>query len=143
MVCIFCNEETSVVNSRPRKGYPAVWRRRQCGRCKTVFSTREKPDLSSQIKFQGMAGDLEPFSEDKLFLSINDSLSHRNDSLSHSRQLTDTLMARLFPHSDPVFQREEIIAAAYKIIRRFDIAAATYYKSHHPLGNQLAKRRVS
>lgn len=133
MICIFCAKETKVTNSRPKKKSPSIWRRRQCESCKAIFSTREKPNLSLSIKVQNSSGNLEPFSEDKLFLSIKDSLSHRKGSLSHSRQLTDTVVSRLLLKSSGQITRSEIVTVTYKIIRRFDRPAATYYKSHHPL----------
>jgi len=135
MFCIYCGSETEVVNSRPKQKIPAVWRRRRCNSCKSIFSSREKPDLSSSIKVQNSSGNLEPFSEDKLYLSIKDSLSHREAYQAQARQLTDTVIGKLLPCQSGILKTDEIIPAAYKIIRRFDRPAATYYKSHHRLEN--------
>ena len=136
MVCVYCGKDTEVANSRAAKKSPSVWRRRRCENCESIFSTREKPDLSLSIKVQNHSGDFEPFSEDKLFLSIKDSLSHRKSSLSASRQLSDTVVSKLMPKMHGQITRQEIISTTYPIIRRFDRPAATYYKSHHPTNTQ-------
>lgn len=133
MFCIYCGSETDVVNSRPKQKIPAVWRRRRCNSCKAIFSSREKPDLSSSIKIQNSSGDLEPFSEDKLQLSIKDSLSHRKTAVKDARQLTDTVVGHMLPCPSGVIESKGVITATYKVIYRFDRPAATYYKSHHPL----------
>ncbi|MBW3569115.1 hypothetical protein KY385_03230 [Candidatus Parcubacteria bacterium] len=133
MICVFCGKETNVVNSRPGKRHPSVWRRRKCDYCKAAFSSREKPDFAISVRVKKQAGIYEPFLEDKLFISIKESLSHRSDALEASRQLTDTITAQIFPLKGGYLKPEEIIATAYAVIRRFDRAAATYYRAHHRL----------
>lgn len=133
MFCVFCKKETRVVNSRSSKKTASTWRRRECLDCSGVFSTRELPDLSLSIRVKTEENKTKPFSDDKLFLSIANALSHKKDHLGPSRELTDTVIAKLLPFKNSTISRSEIIATTYEVIRRFDTAAAVYYKSHHPV----------
>lgn len=132
MVCIICGDETRVTNSRPGKRDSSVWRRRECPGCLTVFSSREKPDLTLSIRVKSAAGSLEPFSEDKLFLSIYDCLSHRKTARADARELTSTVVGRLLPITSAIVTKQEIVDQALDIVKRFDKTAATIYKAHHP-----------
>lgn len=98
-----------------------------------MFSTRELPDLSLSIRVKTEENYTKPFSDDKLFLSIANALSHKKDHLEPSRELTNTVIAKLLPFKSSTISRTEIIATTYEVIRRFDTAAAVYYKSHHPV----------
>lgn len=131
MKCPFCGSDTSVGISRPSRKTPSVWRRRQCGKCEKVFSTREKPDLSLSITVNKTAGAQEPFSEDKLHISIYMCLSHRKDALEASRALSDTATRLLLPRLSGSIDSEEIKMAVQKALKRFDAAAYAYYKAHH------------
>lgn len=131
MKCPFCQSDTSVEISRPSRKIPSVWRRRQCDNCNRVFSTKEKPDLSLSISVKNKAGQEEPFSEDKLLMSVFVCLTHRKDALEASRALSDTITRLLFPLKSNAIESTEIKAAVLKVLKRFDGAAATYYKAHH------------
>lgn len=133
MKCIICGGDTFVSNSRPAKEGSAVWRRRECGDCGTVFSSRERPDLSLSIKVKKDQEILEAFSEEKLLLSVYESLSHRKDRLRASKELTLTIVKQLLPVRSGVVSAKEIAELAYKAIERFDKAAATFYTAHHKL----------
>ena len=131
MRCPFCESDTSVEISRPSRKIPTVWRRRQCGNCGKVFSTREKPDLSLSITVKKEAGQTEPFSEDKLLISIYGCFSHRKDALEASRGLADTALRLLLPRLSGSIDNGEIKITVLKILKRFDKAAYTYYRVHH------------
>jgi transcriptional repressor NrdR len=134
MVCIFCGGNSEVANSRPSKRSASVWRRRTCVKCRKVFSTREKPDLSLSIKVQAKTKQKEPFSEDKLFLSVRECLTHRKDALEASRALTDTIVRQLLPSmSSGVIADRDIAKVVYGVLVRFDKPAAVFYKSHHDI----------
>jgi transcriptional repressor NrdR len=120
-----------VTNSRPAHRFPSVWRRRSCKNCGVIFSTRETPDLHLSIKVKRSAKPIEPFIEEKLFLSVYECFSHRNDALEVSKSLTATILNRLLPARSGLVETKEISEAAYQIIRRFDRPAAVYYKTHH------------
>ena len=43
MICVYClTPDTSVVNSRPHKKHPHVWRRRRCATCHRTFTSYEE-----------------------------------------------------------------------------------------------------
>lgn len=132
MRCPFCESDTSVEISRPSRNTSSVWRRRQCENCNKLFSTREKPDLFLSVTVKKEAGQEEPFSEDKLFISIHECFSHRNDALEASRALSDTIVGKLIPYKGAI-ETEAIVKQAYKTILRVDRSAAVFYKAHHRL----------
>lgn len=133
MVCIYCQNETRVVNSRHQKRLNRVWRRRTCLTCGTTFTSSEAVDLSGSVTVRDMAR-LEPFYRDKLFMSIHDSLRHRKTALSDATGLTDTVISKLYPlMKDAVLDKYDIIHATSDVLRRFDAAASTMYEAYHPL----------
>ncbi len=133
MVCIYCGADTGVTNSRPQKRQNNIWRRRQCSDCGAVFTTSESPDLlKSLVVNRGKS--LQPFSRDKLFLSINDSLKHRKTATSDATALTDTVIGRVYPLiSSGSLNAQDIAKTAAQVLKRFDKAAATYYQAYHPI----------
>lgn len=132
MVCIYCSNDTRVVNSRPQKRLNRVWRRRTCTTCGTTFTSSEAIDLSGSITVRDMKH-LEPFQRDKLFMSIYDSLKHRKTALSDASGLTDTVISRLYPlMKDAIVERMAIIGAVTEVLTRFDGVAATHYDAFHP-----------
>jgi transcriptional repressor NrdR len=132
MVCLYCGAGTDVLNTRPAKKSPAVWRRRRCDSCQAAFTSREKPDLSLSFYVAKQKGPNQPFSEDKLFLSVHRCLTHRKDALEASRALTETIIKLVLPAagSGALFG-PDISQAAYRVLSRFDKPAAVYYKAHH------------
>jgi transcriptional regulator NrdR family protein len=96
-----------------------------------MFSTREKPDLSLSLTVKKEAGEIEPFSEDKLFMSVYKCLTHRKDVLEASRALSDTVTRLLLPRKSGTIDSPEIKTVLLKVLRRFDRAAYTYYVAHH------------
>lgn len=131
MKCLFCVSDTSVEISRPNTKLPSVWRRRQCKRCGKAFTTRERPDLSVGIRVKKNSGQIKPFSEDQLLISVYECMSHRKDALEASRALSDTAIRLLLPFKTGVIEASEIKLAILKVLGRFDRAAYTYYKAHH------------
>lgn len=131
MFCIYCGNNTEVTNSRPSKKSPSIWRRRSCLACKAIFSSREKPDLSLSIKVSDSSGRLEPFSEEKLLISVYECFSHRNDAYTASKQLMDTLLNKFLPVKDKYLAKALVAKDVYTVLTRFDKAAAVYYKAHH------------
>jgi transcriptional regulator NrdR family protein len=131
MRCPFCESDTSVEISRPSLKIPSVWRRRQCKNCHKVLSTREKPDLALSFLVKKEAGHEEPFSEDKLLMSVYECLTHRKDALEASKALSDTVTRMLLPRKSGIIVETEIKTTILKVLKRFDGAAFTYYKAHH------------
>ncbi len=131
MVCIYCRYETKVTNSRHNKKLNFVWRRRQCLSCGSVFTTLEKPDLYSSLSVNQQSL-YQPFSRDKLFISLYDSIKHRKSALTDSTALTDTVISKLNTKiQNACLTPEQIAKTAYAVLKQFDKAAATYYAAYH------------
>lgn len=87
--------------------------------------------MSAVIKVRTEQEQNEPFSEDKLFISIYKCLSHRKDAAEASRALSDTIIRFLLPSKSGMVEIDEIRTLALQVLKRFDQAAHTYYKAHH------------
>lgn len=134
MICIYCAHDTRVINSRHQKRANSVWRRRQCLECEGVFTTLETPELASAMIVK-KATALEPFSRDKLFISVYDSLRHRSDALSASTELTRTIIGKLLPQSvSATLTIQQITETTASVLGNFDPIAHTHYTAFHPLG---------
>lgn len=132
MICIYCKSETNVTNSRLQKRANQVWRRRQCKVCGSNFTTHEVADLGSTIVVQRPGHTLEPFSRDLLFVSIYDSLKHRNSALADATALTQTIIGELVNHTtDGALDRDALIVIATTVLERFDRTASTMYAAYH------------
>lgn len=80
------------------------------------------------------AGHLEPFSRDKLLISIHSSLQHRKEAENAATGLTDTVISKLLPHIDQAtLDTRFIIGATIDVLKRFDKSAAVSYKAFHPI----------
>lgn len=133
MVCLYCNSPTRVMNSRPQKRTNSIWRRRQCLKCKAVFTTEESPTFSGSILVNSPSAS-QPFSRDQLFVSIYESCKHRKDAQTVASALTDTIIGKLLPQvSDAAIERAQIVTTASMVLGRFDKAAGVHYAAYHPL----------
>lgn len=133
MVCLYCGSETSVTNSRKQTRKNSVWRRRVCDQCHATVTTIEKIDLESALVVTSQNAH-EPFSRDRLFISIYESCKHRNDAQKSATALTDTIIALLYPLiHDASIAKDEMITATSKVLGRYDSAAHVYYKAFHPV----------
>jgi len=143
MVCIYCQADTKVVNSRLQRRANQVWRRRQCLDCKSVFSSIEAVDLSLALSFRTSQNSsvkhpvktaIEPFQRDVLFTSILESCKHRKTAISDATALTSTILSRLRPHmKGAVIDRDQLVTTAQQILKRFDKAASVHYSAYHRL----------
>jgi transcriptional regulator NrdR family protein len=135
MVCIYCQSETEVTNSRPKARTPSVWRRRACKVCVAQFTTMELPDYTTALAVRGLGGiSLRPFSRDKLFLSLHKSLGHRPDALDSSTALCTTVIGRLLSKNqalDAIISVQFIAKVTYEVLRRYDPLGANTYKAYH------------
>jgi transcriptional regulator NrdR family protein len=133
MVCIYCNAETQVVNSRPQKRLNQVWRRRKCLHCHALFSTQEKVSYQDSWRVKTTAGALTPFLKNKLFLSLHKSCGHRKQSIEDATALTDTVISLLRTQtSQGLLETTDIAFTAYEVLNNFDKAAAVHYQAFHP-----------
>lgn len=133
MVCIYCGNETSVTNSRKQKRRNTIWRRRVCSGCKATVTTIESIDLENAIIITSQKRH-EPFSRDKLFISIYESCKHRNDAQTSATALTDTIITLLYPLiTNASIARSDIIKTSTNVLLRYDKPASVYYKAFHPI----------
>ena len=132
MVCIHCGEKTHVINSRAQKRHNQIWRRRQCFACGAVFTTSEAAKYEAAWTVHRPGGHLEPFSRDKLLLSLYASCKHRKTALNDASALVDTVIKKL---SDQVragrVDAQAIAQTAQVALNRFDKAASVHYQAYH------------
>lgn len=132
MVCIYCKSDTQVINSRHQKRVNSVWRRRQCQNCFTIFTSIETPDYSYSIVVHKPSDKLEPFSRDKLFVSVYFSLKHRKTALGDARAITNTVIGKL---GDSINGAELdlslITSKTHQVLKQFDKAGAVHYQAYY------------
>lgn len=147
MVCIYCQTKLRVYNSRPQLTRNQTWRRRACEACGAVFTSIESIDLSQSLIVSKPADNgrhasggilenhetLHPFERDKLYISLYESLRHRNTAASDARGLCDTVTVHIIASArDGHVTARTIVRHALNTLQRFDTAAATHYAAFHP-----------
>ncbi len=131
MVCIQCQLETQVVNSRLQKKRNAVWRRRRCSNGH-VFTTQEAADYSALWLVKATNGRLSPFMRDRLFVSLLASLQHRKTAVSDAGALAETIMQKLMIEiKDGQTTPAAIARVAHVALNRFDKPASVHYQAMH------------
>jgi transcriptional repressor NrdR len=132
MVCIYCGAKTHVINSRSQRRANQVWRRRECFDCRAVFTTEEVAQYHSAWSVKNTDNQLQPFSRDKLMLSLHKVCAHRPTATADAGSLTDTVIKKLAPHaSDGVINRLAVIQAVQVALNRFDHVASVQYQALH------------
>jgi len=133
MVCIYCGNETKVTNSREQKRLNQVWRRRQCLKCGSLFTSIEAAAREQAFMVESHNQKRpRPFSRDQLFISIYESCKHRPTALNDATALTNTAMSKLFKRADAgSIQRADIVTTTQTILKHFDKAAAVHYSAFH------------
>lgn len=132
MVCIYCGGETKVINSRSQRKANQIWRRRRCVACKAVFSTEERAITENSLVVT-WKNRVQPFSREKLLLSVYDSLRHRKTALSDATALTATIQQKLQPFvQNASLPHSAITGVVTKVLDRFDKSAAVHYRAYHP-----------
>lgn len=98
-----------------------------------VFTTSESPDLFRALSVRRLRK-IEPFSRDKLFLSIHGTLGHRKTATEDASALTATALGKLWGLvSDGSVEDREITLVVGEVLAAFDKAAATAYTAYHPV----------
>lgn len=140
MFCINCfHKKTHVTNSRPHKKSPSVWRRRQCPKCSTVFTTTERPSLADN-KPISLPDSTDTFSLSRLTISIASAFTHdaqraRYDALWLAQTVEDILSTEY-----TVITPEDITAVTHQVLKRFDELAAVQYAARHQLITMTRRR---
>jgi transcriptional regulator NrdR family protein len=84
--------------------------------------------------YRGPDKPIEPFSRDKLFISVYEACRHRKTASEDARALTDTVVKQLVgaKHSATV-RRHHVVTVTTGVLERFDRVAAIQYLAYHPL----------
>ncbi len=142
MFCINCfHKNTSVVNSRPSKKQPSVWRRRECKACGTIFTTHERPSLADNKPISLPNGETDIFNLGRLTLSIAQAFTHNpREAQYNALWLAQTVEDTLSTERESI-ALEDIAAATHQVLRRYDALAALQYAAKHQLIVSLKRRR--
>lgn len=132
MVCVVCGKTTEVFNSRPQRRFNKIWRRRRCKACDSTFTTVEAALYDDLWLVKSNNKHFQPFSRDKLFLSIYSSLKHRNTAIKDAGGLCDTIIQKLGGHvRNGSLNKADIIKITEVALNRFDKLASAHYRAHH------------
>lgn len=141
MICIKCSHETKVINSRPHKKTPSVWRRRQCLACGTTFTTHEIiADDAYQLTVVATDKVSTPFSLPRLLLSLAVVLAHRPNSADDAYWLAQTIAEQAQASATDRVSDVELAELAYEALENFDATAALQYGARHGLIKNTAQR---
>lgn len=134
MVCVYCGSKLTVSNSRHQKRTNSIWRRRACSSCKAVFTSVEALDLKTSLAFKSRSSHTEPFSRDKLFISIYQACKHRKRAIDDAGHLSETIIRLLGrSSSSAIVSWADVIKISQEVLANFDTAAESHYKAYHPL----------
>jgi transcriptional regulator NrdR family protein len=143
MFCVNCfAPHTNVVNSRPHKRTPAVWRRRKCPQCQHIFSTAEMPEPTANLQIHNAAtGSLAAFNPGKLTISIANAFQHneakgKQEAWELMRTVTGILVTD-YRHETTV---QDITTVTHQVLQRYDGAAAMSYALQHGLLKEVRRR---
>jgi hypothetical protein len=92
-------------------------------------------DYAASISFKDPSKALEPFQRDILFVSVLDSLRHRNTATGDATALTDTVLRDVSTcrDSDGTINRDKLVTLVATVLTRFDHAAGVHYRAFHPV----------
>jgi transcriptional repressor NrdR len=141
MFCINCfHTGTKVANSRPNKKQPLVWRRRQCIKCGTTFTTYERPSLADNKPVALPDGKTDTFNLGKLILSISRAFTHAPQEAEYNALWLAQTVEDILSTERQVVTPEDIEAATHMTLKRFDELAAVQYAAQHKLISSLKRR---
>lgn len=132
MVCTLCDSKTFISNSRYRRSNKQTWRRHTCRRCSAVYTTRESIDMSYSYRVEKRDGGHEPFSSDKLYVSVLESLQPSSDRYLVARQLTDTVLAQIVDSKRLIIPIDKLTSTVYTTLKRFDNRSGILYAAKRP-----------
>jgi transcriptional repressor NrdR len=141
MFCVNCfHKSTAVVNSRPHKKQPTVWRRRTCPNCGYTFTTYERPSLADNKPVHLPSGKTDDFNLGKLVISISKAFTHSpKDAQYNALWLAQTVEDTLSTEHK-VITPEDIEAVTHQTLKRFDELAAVQYAAQHQLISSTRRR---
>ena len=145
MKCIYCNHETKVVNSRPKKLDHQTWRRLNCIKCNSTVTSIESISLGEALRVEKRDGGIEPFHRDKLYISIYKSIDHIPNPAVTSSHLTNNILRHMYKTKPfgPVVSSPTISKHAATALKHFNAAASVRYLSfqtHMKLPNDVRRK---
>jgi transcriptional repressor NrdR len=141
MFCINCfHKNTQVVNSRPHKKQPTVWRRRKCPNCDTIFTTHERPALAENKGVTLPDGKATVFNLGKLIQSIARSFTHDPHEAAYSSLYLAMSVEDTLSSQQEIISPEDIAATTHDILKRYDQLAAMQYAAQHKLVTSARRR---
>ena len=100
--------------------------------CRAIFTTEESVNYSGAWTVRDDRSALEPFSRDKLFVSLIRSLEHRKTALADATGLTETIIQKLSGSvANGTLQTSQVAQVAQVALNRFDAAASVSYAAFH------------
>lgn len=133
------HKATQVINSRPHKKKPVVWRRRQ-DEAGFTFTTYERPSLAENQQIKLDKGGFDRFNLGRLILSISASFSHDKHAAQYdSLWLAQTVEETLSMESKAL-TRSDIANITYETLKRFDALAAVQYGAKHQIISNVRRR---
>lgn len=141
MFCINCHSpSTKVINSRPHKKSPHIWRRRSCARCGTAFTTYERPSLADNKPIRISSGKTEAFNIGHLIISISQSFTHNpNEGQKNALWIAQTVEDKL-SMDKTALTTEHIALVTYNTLKQYDELAAVQYAARHQLISSVRRR---
>lgn len=141
MICVNCfHSSTNVINSRPSKKLPTIWRRRQCSQCAHIFTTDEMPRFSD-ITVVAADNRRQEFNPGMLVVSIAHAFQHNPEAgLSAAWELTRTVFMKIFAKRTLVITHEHLAHITYETLRSFDEVAGMQYGLSHGVVTSLRRR---
>lgn len=132
MKCLFCKKaKTEVINSRKGKGEHEVWRRRECLRCKEVFTTRESFSYDSWFVVKRNLT-RKRFVYEKLFVSVLNAISagkgkDQGDDAVHAKKVMQDIAQKLFEFKSKYLSTKDIIRITHDRLQKEDQFFALRY----------------
>jgi transcriptional repressor NrdR len=141
MFCINCfHANTAIVNSRPQKRQPQVWRRRICKNCGVTFTTYERPSLADNTPINLTSGKTDIFNLGKLVISISKAFTHAPTEAAYNALWLAQTVEDMLSTEQRVITPEDIEAATHTVLKRFDELAAVQYAAQHQLISSTRRR---
>ncbi len=127
MKCIYCGfPSTAVTNSRKTRSSSQTWRRRKCGDCEQIFSTYEKPDLSS-LTIQSARNSASPYQRFVLTTSILAVFELNKGHKVDIDALIDTIELKLVRLSQNTITSQQLAYLVLATLKPVDVSAYMRY----------------
>lgn len=136
MFCIKCHNLTQVINSRPSKKNPSIWRRRRCSICKYTFTTREEIAFEDYILINGHT-----FNTFRLALSLMTVLPREDEQLQIAYWLSRTIGEQLIASKIFDTDRSTLLTITADVLKKYNPTAGTTYELKYRLITPSATAR--